>query len=313
MRRWHLSAIALPALILWQAAYGGDGIDVTTRLEKTAFYVGEPIHQQVIVQYPESVEFILERLRENNLRMDPFEIRRLSHSLRRGKGFRTLTIELELVTYEISAEQRQIPAFDLYLVRKDAPLDELGESRVETLRIPAQPIAFRSTLPGESIKIRDSIETRSFVGRFWTSTLTGLLLLALLVIPMAARLFGRGGTAVEETLRPERSQMRRALADKLRACKWDATEDAAVFSLYRDLALNLREYAGWVADRRGGSLSGRELRGALSGREDEDAVEWISELVQLADRVPYSPNGLEEGRTRLDEVRQKTLGMFVQP
>ena len=311
MKLWTLSGTTLSALIFLQVAFGREGIEVTTWLDKTAFYVGEPIHYQVTVQYPNSVEFILERLQERNLRMDPFEIRRLSHSFKRGNGYHTLTLELELVTYEISRKQWQIPAFDLYLIRKDALRDKPGESQVEALQIPEQHIAFRSTLPDESMQVRDYNGTQSFVGKFWVSALTALLLLVLLVIPLGARLFG-SRDPVKESIRPERSQMKRVLADKLQACKWDAREDEAVLLLYKDLALILRKFAGWVAGKRGGALSGKELQSVLSGREKDSEVEWISELVQLADRVRYSPSGLAEGRFRLNDVRQKTLEIFRQ-
>lgn len=313
MRRWHFFLSALLVFMHWQAVFGQEGIEVTTRLDKTAFYVGEPVLYQVSVRYPESIEFILERLQEKNLRMDPFDIRKLSHSFRRVNGVRTLTVKLELVTYEISQEQWQVPAFDLFLVRRDAPLDELGESRVETLQIPAQPIAFRSTLPGESIQIRDTVETRSFAGRLWASSGAGVLLLGLLLAPVAARrLLGRK-VAEEGSARPERSQMRRQLAEKIQACRWDVREEEALVALYGNLALLLREYAGFVAERRGGSLSGNEIGSALSGREEESVVEWITELVQLADQVRYSPQGVQQGRSRLDEVRQKTLEMLGRP
>jgi len=72
----------LPTLLLFLLSYSvsasvsalsapGEEIQLQTSLDRTAFFVGEPVFYKVRVRYSPSIEFVLERFDEQNFQMGP--------------------------------------------------------------------------------------------------------------------------------------------------------------------------------------------------------------------------------------------------
>ncbi len=297
-------------LALTRTAPAQDPIVVETRLEQTAFFVGEPILYRVLVRYGPSIRIILDRLQEKNFQMEPFQLISLDVSQTEEETFNLLALTLTLVSYEINQEEWRIPPFNLHYIQEDGPVDTLGESIVEVWTVPALPIAFRSVRPDDTVRIRDFIGVRDLEGPFWIALLLGLSGGVVIVIPVGRTVMRRlKGEEVETQL--ERSEIRKESARALRALGWGVDEDSDVIPLYEDLGRTLRRYTGEISGKRGSALTaGEMLATLLAAGEGTEEAQQISELVALVDQVLYSSGGAEQGKDRLQEIHSKAVGLF---
>ena len=298
------------ALALTGRVSAQDPIVVETRLEQTAFFVGEPITYRVLVRYGPSTQIILDRLQEKNFQMEPFQLISLDISQTEEATFNLLAITLKLVSYEINQDEWRIPPFNLYYIQEDGPVDIVGESIVESWTVPALPIAFRSVRPDDTVRIRDFIGVHDLEGPFWIALLLGLSGGIVIVIPVGLAVMRRlQGVEVETQL--ERSEIRKESARALRALGWGVDEDSDVIPLYEDLGRTLRRYTGEISEKGGSALTAGEIQETLlaAGEETEEAQQ-ISELVALVDQVLYSSGGAEQGKDRLQEIHSKAVGLF---
>ncbi len=311
MKFLHCFCVFFLALALTRTAPAQDPIVVETRLEQTAFFVGEPVLYRVLVRYGPSTEIILDRLQEKNFQMEPFQLISLDVSQTEEESFNLLASTLNLVSYEIKQEEWRIPPFNLYYIQEGGPVDTLGESIVEVRTVPALPIAFRSVLPDDTVRIRDFIGVRDLEGPFWIALLLGLSGGVVIVIPVGRTVMRRlRGEEVETQL--ERSEIRKESARALRGLGWDgAGEDSDVIPLYEDLGGTLRRYAGDISGKGGSALTASEVQETLlaAGEETEEAKQ-ISELVAFVDQVLYSSGGAEQGRDRLQEIHSEAVRLF---
>lgn len=298
------------ALALTGRVSAQDPIVVETRLEQTAFFVGEPITYRVLVRYGPSTQIILDRLQEKNFQMEPFQLISLDISQTEEATFNLLAITLKLVSYEINQDEWRIPPFNLYYIQEDGPVDIVGESIVESWTVPALPIAFRSVRPDDTVRIRDFIGVHDLEGPFWIALLLGLSGGIVIVIPVGLAVMRRlQGVEVETQL--ERSEIRKESARALRALGWGVDEDSDVIPLYEDLGRTLRRYTGEISEKGGSALTAGEIQETLlAAGEGTEEAQQISELVALVDQVLYSSGGAEQGKDRLQEIHSKAVGLF---
>jgi hypothetical protein len=128
---------------------------VTTRLDRTALWVGDPLEYTIQVIHPRSVQFVADDLKKENLSLPPFVLRAVRAEERDWREDKKLfEVVLLLTTYESGKSDVVIPPVALYYFRRDGTLSE-KEARAQAIRIPAQKIALRSTLPGGQPKLRE--------------------------------------------------------------------------------------------------------------------------------------------------------------
>src|SRR5437667_2885286 len=63
-----------PSVPLPQAVPLPPNMTLTTRLDRTAVWVGDQFHYMIMVEYPVDYEFVLDNLTKETVNMDPFQV-----------------------------------------------------------------------------------------------------------------------------------------------------------------------------------------------------------------------------------------------
>src|SRR5215467_9541747 len=73
---------------------------LTTRLDRTAVWVGDQFHYLIMVEYPADYEFVLDNLTKDTVNMDPFQVVDVSKNLvvQKNNG-RKLFVDLTLANF----------------------------------------------------------------------------------------------------------------------------------------------------------------------------------------------------------------------
>src|SRR5215510_11777073 len=72
----------------------------TTRLDRTAVWVGDQFHYLIIVEYPSNYEFVLDNLTKEAVNMDPFQVMNVASTLVAQKnGGQKLFVDLTLANF----------------------------------------------------------------------------------------------------------------------------------------------------------------------------------------------------------------------
>jgi hypothetical protein len=128
---------------------------VTTRLDRTAIWVGDSLEYTIQVIHPRGVQFVQDDLKKENLSLPPFVLRAIRAEERDWRDDKKLfEVVLLLTTYESGKSELVIPPVALYYFRREGTLSE-KEARAQAIRIPQQKIALRSTLPGGQPRLRE--------------------------------------------------------------------------------------------------------------------------------------------------------------
>lgn len=308
MRRILLSCTLL--CICLAPLWGQSQLQPEISLDRTAFFVGEPIRYQVRVRHEPKIEFVTDRLDKATLEMTPFKVQDLTVEQSRQGDLGLLTITLRLVTYEIVQKEWKIPPFNLYYVSHTSSTPAEG-SPVQLLTVPAVPVAFRSSLPGDIHRIRDEITFKNFTGSMWTFFSLGLL--GFLVMGALG-----ANVAYQRLHRPEPEREERSAIEKRASQAVDqllaahqGESPASTLAFYQDMAAILRDYSAKVSEKRGPSLTSLEIREALSrAGEDSERARRVAELVALGDQVRYASKGAQLGADRLEGVRGELRQLF---
>jgi hypothetical protein len=130
-------------------------LSITTRLDRTAIWVGDSLEYTIQVIHPRSVQFVQDDLKKENLSLPPFVLRAIRAEERDWQDDKKLfEVVLLLTTYESGKSELVIPPVALYYFRRDSAVSE-KEARAQAIRIPPQKIALRSTLPGGQPRLRE--------------------------------------------------------------------------------------------------------------------------------------------------------------
>jgi len=128
---------------------------ITTRLDRTAIWVGDSLEYTIQVIHPRSVQFVVDDLKKESLSLPPFVLRGVRAEERDWRDDRKLfEVVLLLTTYESGKPDLVVPPVALYYFRRDGTVSE-KEARAQAIRIPPQKIALRSTLPGGQPRLRE--------------------------------------------------------------------------------------------------------------------------------------------------------------
>jgi hypothetical protein len=305
MRRIILCCLllaALPAGLHGQA----EQFEPEVYLDRTAFFVGEPIRYEVKIRHDPAIEFILDRLDKATLEMTPFKVIDVTATDTQEGKRSVLTVTMHLVTYEIAQKEWKIPPFNLYYASNRGAAPAQGRP-VQRLTVPEVPVGFRSSLPDKSMRIRHEIRFKNFNAPFWTVLSVGLL--GLLVIG------GKGAAAAYKRMRhpPQEREERSAIEKKAHQAVNRLLEDQreANPAFYREMAAIVREYTGKLSDNSGPSLTAREVReGLVAAGEDPARADRLAGLVALADHIRYADEGPEVARGRFEGVRTELQQLF---
>ena len=299
--------VCIPAAPLW----GQAPLQPEVFLDRTAFFVGEPIEYEVRVAHDPKIEFITDRLDQADMEMAPFEVQDVTVERSRRGQLNLLIVTLRLVTYEIAQQEWQIAPFNLFYVARNAP-GSAEASAVQRLTVPAVPVAFRSSVPEESRRIRRDIRVENFSGAFWAFLSLGLLGVLIVGAFGANLAYQRLQRPVPE--REERNAIEQRASQAVGLLLATSQPDghaATTASFYGQMAAILREYSSSVSQKNGPSLTAQEVNEALvQAGEDADRARGIAELVAVGDRVRYADDGAQLAADRLEGVRDELRQLF---
>src|SRR5690242_9525243 len=96
-------------------------INLTTRLDQTAVWVGDQFHYGIIVEHQPTVEFVLDNLNKDTINMDPLKVYDAKYTVTDLKnGNKRLFLDITLASFAVGEPQIQIPQLTLFFFRKDA-------------------------------------------------------------------------------------------------------------------------------------------------------------------------------------------------
>src|SRR5262245_10292728 len=122
--------------LLW-LALASSSMTFTTRLDRTAVWVGDQFHYLIIVDYSPDYEFVLDNLTRETVNMDPFQVIDVGRNLVVQKDTsRKLFVDLTLANYVTGQTSMQIPQFTLYYFKKGTKASGVDQADAESLTIP---------------------------------------------------------------------------------------------------------------------------------------------------------------------------------
>ena len=145
-------------------------VSFTTRLEKTAVWVGDQFHYQIFVDHSPNIQFILDNVNTDTINLDPLRVVNVTTSTMPLKdGNARLVVDLTLASFVTGVADLQIPQLSLFYFRRDgATASATSESAAaESLTIPGPVIAVRSTLPPRASELRDAVTVSGWPRSRW--------------------------------------------------------------------------------------------------------------------------------------------------
>ncbi|MGH7774088.1 MAG: hypothetical protein ACREQA_17835 [Candidatus Binatia bacterium] len=280
-------------------------ISITTRLDKTALWVGDTLTYTIQAIHDRDVEFVLDNLKKENLPLTPFVVRAVT--IQRGgweRNKRLLEVTLLLSSYESGKSELTVPSFNLYYFKR-LPGIEKKETEAQAAQVPATKVGLRSTLHGGLLKPRDFKPVHSVDLKHGSIALilglTGMIFLAV-----------RSARWTWNTLHSERPTRKRLsprawarfvqenLA-RIRAIKGDSPPDQIRF--YSEVSQFLRQYLSLWLEIEATSLTPEEIEMALEKANVNGSLRHqIQGILEKCDTACYGKDGFQEDGALRDEM-----------
>ena len=286
----------------------------TTRLDRTAVWVGDQFHYLIIVEYPSDYEFVLDNLTKETVNMDPFQVMDVGSTLvaQKNAGWK-LFVELTLANFATSRESMQIPQLTLYYFRKAKKAVSLDQANAESLTIPGPVIGIRSTLPPQPTDIRDAIALNSWDRIRWVLPAVAWVCFAVLVIGSGweLALFVRRMKARKG---PDRHKAMEAVRARwVSAVPSDFTDPKTCLSFYDASDKSLKEYIGYYLETPTMGLTVEEMREEMKRLgARSDLVQKVARVLEACETVRYTRNGVSanpEAASAVVRDMQEILGV----
>ena len=270
-------------------------LSYTTRLDKTAVWVGDLFHYAIIVDHSPSIEFVLENLNKETINMEPLRVADVTwNSTTLKNGNTRLIVDLTLVTFTVGEPEQQIPQITLFYFRKDSARAGVEEAAAESLTIQGPTIGLRSTLPPEAADLRDAVTVTGWARSRWVVAGVGWMAL----IALVAGVGWETATLVRYRKGRKGPDPRRAMA-AIRE-RWsssvppDFSSPEAVMEFYGRSYQDLKEYLGYVMEAPTEGMTAEDLKADM-GRlaANPDLTERAVKVLATCETARYSRNGQE--------------------
>jgi hypothetical protein len=238
---------------------------ITTRLDRTAIWVGDPVEYTIEVVHPRSVQFALDNLKKEDIALPPFVVRAIQAEEREWRdNQKLLQVVLHLTTYESGKPDLMIPPVALYYFKRDTALSE-KEARAQAIRIPPQRIALRSTLSAGQNRLREFKEIRPVELTLAIGALVlGLIGMGFVMSRAAVRLWGvvhRDKAFKKPVSRRVRRRWINDNLQRIRKMAQDPAQNPKTF--YAEISQFLRRYLTEWLDVEARGLTPMEAQEAL--------------------------------------------------
>ena len=148
-----------------------EALSFATRVDKTAVWVGDQFHYQIIVDHSPTIQFVLENINKDAINLDPFRVVDVTSSASSLQdGNERLFVDLTLANFTTGVTEVQIPQLTLFYFRREgaaAAATTSEEATAESLTIPGSVIGIRSTLPRGASDLRDSVTVTGWARNRW--------------------------------------------------------------------------------------------------------------------------------------------------
>lgn len=279
-------------------------ISITTRLNKTALWVGDPLIYTIRAIHDKDLEFVLDSLRKEELSLAPFVVRSVTIGQGEWTGDKKfLEINLHLTSYETGKSDLIIPSINLFyfkhepgLAKKDAPAG--------VFQVPAAKVGLRSTLSAGALSPR---VFRPISGTDLNQMLIPLILglagiafLALRCGRSAWLMFRREPSTKRKLSQQARSKLLQENLSRLRAVGGESGQDRLRF--YTEVAQFLRRYLTVGMEIEATGLTPEEIEKALEKAGINGSVaHGIRAILENCERVHYGKEGvLTGGQNRME-------------
>lgn len=277
-------------------------VSITSRVDKTAVWIGDALNYTIEVIHDSDIEFVLDNLNKESLRFAPFVIREITTQDRDWTDTkRLLEINFLLSTYEIGKNDLTIPSLVLYYFKRETGLKRLEKKDLtaEAVRVPALKVGFRSTLTGSPLRPRDfkpnsPIDVSQAIAALVLG-LTGITFTTVQGMRKARELFRRKRPAKIRLSSWARAKSAEKQLANLQALGRQSPEDLLRF--YAEAPRFLRQYVSerWQIEAAG--LTPDEIEIALGKANVKDPlVQEIKTVLEQCDRVRYGRDSIPLAR-----------------
>jgi hypothetical protein len=281
---------------------------LTTRLDRTAVWVGDQFHYLIIVEYPSDYEFVLDNLTKETVNMDPLQVVDVTKNLvaQKNNG-RKLFVDLTLANFS-TGESLQIPQFTLYYFEKSKTVS-VDQAAAESLTVPGPVIGIRSTLLPKPTDIRDAVTLNSWNHTRWVFPALAWACGVILLVGA-----GRELALFIKNLKARKGPDRRKAMEAVRI-RWTSSvpsefSDAKTcLSFYDRSCQDIREYIGYFMDTDTMGLTSEEMQDEMQRfGAKADFAQKVAKVLEVCEGSRYAGNGasadFEMARSVAQDMRE---------
>lgn len=279
-------------------AASAPAMSVTTRVDKTAVWVGDQLHYQITVDHAPDVQFVLENLNKDTIQLDPFRVVEVHPStvdLKNGR--KRLFVDVTLASFSTGVGAVQIPQVTLFYFRRDSPGGSAasgGGAAAESLTVPGPLIGVRSTLPPDPSELRDAVTVNRWPRSRRLVAVLGWCAALVLVAGAgweAARVIRHGRDRKGPDPRKAMNAIRKRWSESVPA---DFGNAATVREFYDRSYRDLKEYLAYLLDTPTDGLTADELRAEIARKPVRPEIaERLAAVLTACETVPYLRSGSE--------------------
>jgi hypothetical protein len=286
-------------------------VSFSTRLEKTAVWVGDQFHYQIFVDHPPSIQFILDNVNADTINLDPLRVVNVTTSTMPLKdGNERLVVDLTLASLVTGVAELQIPQLSLFYFRREGAAPTTNEgAAAESLTIPGPVIAVRSTLPPQASALRDAVTVSGWPRSRWIVSAVGWSAVVLLVAGVAWQAVHLvRGRKVRKGPDPRKAMA--AIRERwLESVPSDFADPGAVMEFYGRSYRDLKEYLGYLLDTPTEGLLADELRAEMTRlAASPDLTERTASVLSRCETARYARSSAElnaaAARELADDMRE---------
>jgi hypothetical protein len=268
-------------------------LSYTTRLDRTAVWVGDVFHYQILVDHSPTIEFVLENLNKDTLLMEPLRVVDLTkNEVPLKNGNLRLIVDVSLVSFTVGVEEQPLPQVTLFYFRRDQGTTGVEEAAAESLTVPGPVIGLRSTLPPEAADLRDAITVSGWPRSRWI--IAGLGWTALIVLLAGAGWEGAMAVRYRKGRRgPDPRKAMAAINNRWnQSLPSDYSDPQRVMDFYGRSYADLKEYLGYLLEAPTEGLTAEDLQGA-GGRivTNPEIAERAARVLETCETARYGRNG----------------------
>jgi len=275
-------------------------INLTTRLDQTAVWVGDQFHYGIIVEHKPTIEFVLDNLNKDTINMDPLKVYDAKYTVTELKdGNKRLYLDITLASFAVGEPQIQIPQLTLFFFRKDSATVTADEKAAESLTVPGPIVGLRSTLPPDAADLRDSVTVNGWPKDRWIIAGIGWFALGLLVLGVAWEGYGIFKLRTGRSGPDPRKAMAAIHARWSDYVPGDFSDRDRVLEFYGKSYQDVKAYLGHMLDIHTEGFTAEEMKNELARQATES---------YLADKVGRVLTTCEDARYGMDGALGDTSG-----